>query len=93
MKVYSTNTTLQHVNLQLTFSILTVDALKQDTTLLQITNFNLLLHSVASAASFSDFTDTFSWAASNASLNFCAPMTKQNHNLCDKGPGPNLPQQ
>jgi hypothetical protein len=45
---------------------------------------------VASAASssFSDFPDTFSWATSNASLNFCAPMTKQNHSKCDKGPVP-----
>jgi hypothetical protein len=45
---------------------------------------------VASAASssFSDFPDTFSWATSNASLNFCAPMTKQNHSKCDTGPVP-----
>jgi len=45
---------------------------------------------VASAASssFSEFPDTFSWATSNASLNFCAPMTKQNHSKCDRGPVP-----
>jgi hypothetical protein len=57
------------------------------------TNFNLLLHLVASVASFFDFTNTFSWVASNASLIFYAPMTKQNHNICHKGPGPNLPHQ